>query len=123
MAKPKSSRKSYVGSLTKMMNDMKRSVVPGQRESSRISSARISKSEFRDWLPEALKDLVRRDESAQEPLDISFKDLSLDVQGKDGIKKIVNGITGRIEVGKMTAVLGKYLVILTLLLLFLFHQF
>ena len=57
-------------------------------------------------------------------LDIYFKDLSLDVQGKDGIKKIVNGITGRIEVGKMTAVLGKYLVILTLLLLlFLFHQF
>ena len=120
MIKPKSFRKSLAGSLapTKKMNGMRRSVAPGQS-----ASSRISKSEFRDWLPEALQDLVRGDDSAQEPIDIYFKDLTLDVNGKDGIKKIVNGITGRIEVGKMTAVMGKYLFILTLFLLFLFHQF
>lgn len=101
MTKPKSFRKSL---------DMKRSVAPGLKKSiasGQSESSRISKSEFRDWLPEALEDLVRVDDSAQEPIDIYFKDLTLDVNGKDGIKKIVNGITGRIEVGKMTAVMGK----------------
>lgn len=82
----------------------------------------LSKSEFRDWLPEALKDLVRGDELKQEPIDIYFKDLSLDVKGKDGIQRIVNGITGRIEVGKMTAVMGKFLMTLLPRIL-LFHQF
>lgn len=109
MEKSKRFRKSLSGPLA-----------PGQSDISHIS-----KSEFRDWLPEALEDLVRADDSAQEPIDIYFKDLTLDVNGKDGIKNIVNGITGRIEVGKMTAVMGKYLSLLTLffLLLFLFHQF
>ena len=89
---------------THSIDNMRRSITT----SSLSGDSSLSKTEFRDWLPKALKDLVRGDELEQEPLDIYFKDLLLDIKGSDGIKTIINGITGQIEVGKMTAVMGKY---------------
>lgn len=67
----------------------------------------VSQTEFKDWFPEALQSLVRYNETLLEPIDIYFKNLSLDVEVKNGTTRIVNDITGRIEVGRMTAVMGK----------------
>ena len=47
-------------------------------------------------------------EEKRPPFDIHFENLSLTVKTKEGEKHVVHNLTGRVQSGSMTALIGEF---------------
>ena len=69
----------------------------------------ISKEDFAAKYPSMLQVVVKEDEEQLQQCDIRFENLSLHVHVKKEDVPVVNNVSGRVQSGAMTALMGKHI--------------